>query len=200
MRRRESGLRTPTVRATGPRRVSSQTFVKRVVGLPGDTLKIIDGNVYPQRRQGAGLLPPALHRPAGTARFSQTITFPSRRLLHDGRQPRRLRRQPLLGTRTAALDHRDRVLHLLAAPPHRHPLRQRSDRAGDRDENRPALAGYPARRESGSASNQPSPESALAITSATTALTLSLLPWARAASMRQRTASADSSIARNSAT
>src|SRR4051794_8741383 len=40
---------------------------------------------------------------------------PRRQLLHDGRQPRQLRRQPLLGPGPARLDHRQGGRDLLAA-------------------------------------------------------------------------------------
>jgi signal peptidase I len=54
---------------------SSQTFVKRVVGLPGDRLKIIDGKVYLN-----GVLERAPYiRPCGSGpdcTFPQTITIP----------------------------------------------------------------------------------------------------------------------------
>ena len=55
------------------------------------------------------------HRPAGP-------------LLHDGRQPRRVRRQPLLGPRPARLDHRQRLRHVLAAEAHRPAARPVADR------------------------------------------------------------------------
>ena len=47
---------------------------------------------------------------------------PGRSLLHDGRQPWRQRRQPLLGTRPRRLDHRTGLRHLLASEPLGHLL------------------------------------------------------------------------------
>ena len=47
----------------------------------------------------------------------------ARLLLHDGRQPWGKRRQPFLGTHPPQLDHRRGLRHLLAAGPHRPPLR-----------------------------------------------------------------------------
>ena len=55
---------------------SSQTFIKRVVGVPGDTIQIVNGHVYPQRRPGEGLL----HRSSAAARpscnFGKPIKIP----------------------------------------------------------------------------------------------------------------------------
>jgi signal peptidase I len=54
---------------------SSQTFVKRVVGLPGDTLKIIHGDVYRNGVKEAGsYIQPCTDPSACT--FPQTITVP----------------------------------------------------------------------------------------------------------------------------
>ena len=62
--------------------------------------------------------------PCGAVRcnFPDTDQDSARRLLHDGGQPWRLGRQPLLGPRAEQMDHRCRVLHLLAAGPDRLPL------------------------------------------------------------------------------
>jgi signal peptidase I len=55
--------------------VSSQTFVKRVVGLPGDTLRIRDGYVYRNGVKETGAYIQTCPEPA-TCTFSQTITVP----------------------------------------------------------------------------------------------------------------------------
>ena len=100
---------------------STQTFIKRVVAGPGDTLFIQDGHVYRNGvKEQDGYI-----APCGVGQFLQ---FPdadqgsARSLLHDGRQPWPLRRQPFLGSRPRQMDHRGRVLHLLAPGPHRHAL------------------------------------------------------------------------------
>jgi signal peptidase I len=59
----------PTQRASG------QTFVKRVVGLPGDTLKISQGDVYRNGVKETGSYLQACTDPSRCT-FSQTITVP----------------------------------------------------------------------------------------------------------------------------
>jgi signal peptidase I len=57
------------------RRASSQTFVKRVVGLPGDTLTIRNGHVYRNGvKETAAYIQPCPEPESCT--FSQTITVP----------------------------------------------------------------------------------------------------------------------------
>ncbi len=58
------------------RQASSQTFVKRVVGLPGDTLKITDGDVYRNgvKETGAYIQPCPI---PSSCTFSATITVPT---------------------------------------------------------------------------------------------------------------------------
>jgi signal peptidase I len=58
------------------RRASSQTFVKRVVGLPGDRLTIRDGDVYRDGVKEAGPRLEACPDPS-MCTFSQTITVPA---------------------------------------------------------------------------------------------------------------------------
>ena len=55
--------------------VSSQTFVKRVVGLPGDTLRITDGDVYRNGVKETGAYIQACPDPS-LCTFAQTITVP----------------------------------------------------------------------------------------------------------------------------
>ena len=76
---------------------SSQTFIKRVVGGPGDTISIVNGHVYPQRRAREGLLHRSSAADTPACNFRQTDQDSARRLLHDGRQPWRFGRQPILG-------------------------------------------------------------------------------------------------------
>jgi signal peptidase I len=56
-------------------RVSSQTFVKRVVGLPGDTLKITGGDVYRNGVRETGSYIQACTDPSACT-YSQTIIVP----------------------------------------------------------------------------------------------------------------------------
>ena len=100
---------------------SKQTFIKRVVGVGGDRISVRDGHVVRNGKlqsepfiapcaggQGCDL-PRDDHRPARL------------RLLH-GRQPRRVRRRPLLGADPDRLGHRRGLRDLLAAEAHRHAL------------------------------------------------------------------------------
>lgn len=57
------------------RRASSQTYVKRVVGMPGDTLKIDRGRVYQNGRRETGTYIQPCPDPASCT-FPQTITVP----------------------------------------------------------------------------------------------------------------------------
>ena len=65
--------------------------------------------------------------------FGETDHHPARSLLHDGRQPWGVRRQPGMGPRPQEVDHREGLRHLLASQPDRHPLAAR--RAGARAPN-----------------------------------------------------------------
>jgi signal peptidase I len=58
-------------------RQSSQTFVKRVVGLPGDTLKITDGHVYRNGTEERGRFIRPCTEGFGQCTFSKTITVPA---------------------------------------------------------------------------------------------------------------------------
>jgi signal peptidase I len=60
---------------THTRRASSQTFVKRVVGLPGDTLEIRNGYVYRNGVKETGAYIQPCPEPM-ICTFSQTITVP----------------------------------------------------------------------------------------------------------------------------
>jgi signal peptidase I len=67
------GHAQPCDRPTG--RASSQTFVKRVVGLPGDTLQIHDGDVYRNGVRETGGSIQACGDPS-VCTFAHTITIP----------------------------------------------------------------------------------------------------------------------------
>jgi signal peptidase I len=56
---------------------SSQTFVKRVVGLPGDTLRIADGHVYRNGKEERGRYVQPCTEGTGQCTFSRTITVPA---------------------------------------------------------------------------------------------------------------------------
>ena len=93
----------------------SRDFIKRVIGLPGDTIEMRNKKVYVN---GKALDEPYAHfiyppdeafRRAGyrVARRSAAIVSAddgaSRQLLHDGRQPRQFAGQPLLGVHAARI-------------------------------------------------------------------------------------------------
>ena len=95
--------------------MADENFIKRVVAGPGDTLSIEDGIpiVNGEPFEGDWDIRPC--RGVGGCDFPTEITIPDGPLLHDGRQPWRQRRQPLLGPGAPRLDHRRGLLHLLAA-------------------------------------------------------------------------------------
>lgn len=72
----------------------SKAFIKRIVGMPGDSIAIRDGHVIRNGRR-ARTLRRRLRRRAGVR--PRADRHPARALLPHGRQPRQLRRQPLLG-------------------------------------------------------------------------------------------------------
>ncbi len=93
---------------------SSVTFVKRVVGLPGDRLRIVNGHVI---RNGTAR-GRRVHHPVRDLADLQLPRHDRRaegRLLHDGRQPSRLRGQQILGAGSQGMDHRPGILHVLAS-------------------------------------------------------------------------------------
>ena len=73
-------------------------LIKRVIGLPGETISAQDGQVYingrllpePWLPEGGDDVPELDTRLPGI----RTVVDPGGRLLHDGRQPGRLRRTP----------------------------------------------------------------------------------------------------------
>ena len=112
--------RSSVLRSRCPRR-TSVNFIKRIVAGPGDTIKIVEGHVDPQRQTRGRLLHPPVPRRRG-------VQLPGgdhgsrRALVHDGRQSWRIRRQPLLGPSSHRMDHRRSLRHLLASRPNRDPL------------------------------------------------------------------------------
>jgi signal peptidase I len=69
------GQAAPQACDVAQRRRSGQTFVKRVVGLPGDRLRIVEGHVYRDAaRERDRYIQPCVGEPA--CNFPQTITVP----------------------------------------------------------------------------------------------------------------------------
>jgi signal peptidase I len=116
---RTSGGGTQSPCAASVARQDPQTFIKRVVAVGGDTIAVVRGHVV---RNGK-----TAHEPfAASCGGGSSCDFPKAIVagvrLHDGRQPRPVRRQPLLGPRSSELGHRQGDRHVLAARPHRRPL------------------------------------------------------------------------------
>ena len=115
----------------------TQTFVKRCIGVPGDHIRIINKQVYLQRRQAGRAvqvsqdpitsIPTATISPASRTFpwipapsdmlqnhvVNGEVVVPPELLFRDGRQSRFLARQPLLGLRAAREHHRQAADHLL---------------------------------------------------------------------------------------
>jgi len=53
---------------------STQTFIKRVVGMPGDKISIVGGHVIRNGRPGEGLLHQPVAAPQSTCTFAKPIT------------------------------------------------------------------------------------------------------------------------------
>ena len=116
-------------------------FIKRCIGVPGDHIKIIDGQSVRKRRRAEGALRAARpgcgrsSRREFSAGQSRTTRWHGRarpqwaieiahahrewrtggaagRIFHDGRQPRQFERQPLLGICPAREHHRHAADHL----------------------------------------------------------------------------------------
>ena len=95
-------------------------FIKRVVAGPGDTLYVKDGHVYRNgKREKDSYINGACTGDGRGCNFTTPDHHPRRSLVHDGRQPWRVRRQPLLGPGSSQMDHRRGVRDLLAAQAHR---------------------------------------------------------------------------------
>ncbi len=101
---------------------SSATFIKRVVAGPGDRISIVNGHVIRNgvQENDSYILP--CSGGSASCNFPTDDHRSARRLLHDGGQPWRVRRLTILGPCPRQMDHRRRVLHILAAGPDRVPL------------------------------------------------------------------------------
>ena len=99
-------------------------FIKRVVGRPGRH-DLHQGWPRLSQRQARERWLHQRHlreRRRPRLQLPNADHHPCRSLVHDGRQPWRVRRQPLLGPGPAQMDHRRRLRDLLAAQAHRPPL------------------------------------------------------------------------------
>ena len=95
---------------TRPKSASVQ-FVKRIVAGPGEEMYVKEGHVYlrahssePFVRESDSYIRSCGNRPE--CDFPTPIRIPAGPVVHDGRQPRRIRRQPLLGTGPKRVDSR----------------------------------------------------------------------------------------------
>ena len=94
-------------------------FIKRVIGLPGDTLELKNQTVLDQRAAaGRGVCPLPVSAVRGRAERRHPAQVRAghgagRPLFHDGRQPRRLAGQPVLGLPAAVVREGPRPVHLL---------------------------------------------------------------------------------------
>ena len=85
------------------RRPRRRTSTSSSASSPGRATRsaIHNGHVILNGKRAEGAVHRAVRRRRRTATSRSTITIPAGPLLHDGRQPWRFRRQPLLGTRPA---------------------------------------------------------------------------------------------------
>ena len=99
-------------------------FIKRVIGLPGETVEVREKKVLDRRQAAAGVvhaLPPARRRAVGVprghvlrrARALRTGHRPRESVFRDGGQSRQLAGQPLLGLPPARLHQGQGARHLL---------------------------------------------------------------------------------------
>ena len=85
----------------------------------GDRLKVLDGLGLHQRQAPERAVRPASTRTCGICNLPREITIPQGPLLHDGRQPWRVRGQPRMGAGPEEVDHRQGLRDLLASGPDR---------------------------------------------------------------------------------
>jgi hypothetical protein len=89
---------------------SRQTFIKRVVGLPGDHIRILNGDIYRNGvKEDAPYTEPCSSEDT-TCTFTTTITVPPGDCYVLGDNRGRIGRQPVLGSSPAGLHHRHRRL------------------------------------------------------------------------------------------
>ena len=125
-------------------------FIKRVIGLPGETLELRDKKVY---INGKPLDEPYVHFLAAAAlrraqevdvvrrpRAYGPVTVPAGSVLRDGRQPRQLAGQPLLGIPAARLHQGQGAVDLLVV---RSRPRGLQDDGVGRDRQRPRVGVRP---------------------------------------------------------
>ncbi len=110
-----------------PQQNASVNFIKRIVAGPGDEIYIKEGHVF-RRAAGKSSFVREKDSYITRVRHEPGVQLPGpdqdsgRSLVHDGRQPWRIRRQQVLGASPHRMDHRRRHRHLLAPRPHRDPL------------------------------------------------------------------------------
>ncbi len=107
---------------------AGQIYLKRLVGLPGETLRIADGQLYvdgqpmPMRNKEGEIhytnMPQAMY----LSRAGETVTVPADSLLRPGRQLCEQRRQPLLGFRPSKIRPRAASSTATARPERRGPV------------------------------------------------------------------------------
>ena len=120
-------------------------FIKRIVAGPGDQISIKEGHVF---RKADKRFVPEKDSYIRRLRHESRVQLPDpdhdsrRSLVHDGRQPWRIRRQQVLGTGPNRMGHRRSLRHLLAPRPHR--LLLGPPRSAPRAEPRAARAPRPA--------------------------------------------------------
>ena len=118
----------PTAAERCGRQDGGSTFVKRIVGLPGDMLSERGGVIY---INGERLVEPYLDALREGARERELATRRARPLLRHGRQQDSLLRLPHMGNGVPEQPHRSRDADVLAAQPRLVPLEPRSARTGD---------------------------------------------------------------------
>ena len=129
-RRTWSNSAAPRARSRSPKQ-SSVNFIKRIVAGPGDTISIVEGHVIRNGKREKDSYIRAMRREPGV-QLPDADQDSRRSLVHDGRQPWRIRRQQVLGTGPHRMDHRRSLRHLLASRPDRHPLARSAERPGRR--------------------------------------------------------------------
>ena len=131
-RRRAGGLRAAAARrarrrgllAAGAQAGRASTSSSASSPAPATRSTIVEGHVIRNgKREADSYIRPCAGRLG--VQLPDADQDSRRSLVHDGRQPWRIRRQQVLGTSPHRMDHRRRLRHLLAARPHRHPLAPR---------------------------------------------------------------------------